>query len=343
LKVIDKRNGGKADALNVGINVATGRLILAVDADVILDADAVTHLARPFIEDDCTVATSGMIRPQNGTTIENGRIGRTGLPVPMLERMQVLEYLRAYGVGRLCFNWIGAHLIISGAFGLFDRKTLIALGGYQPHAVGEDMELVVRIHRHLREARVPYRVSFSADALCLTEAPFSRVDFGKQRTRWHMGLLSTLRIHRYMMLNPRYGAIGFVAFPFFVVELFAPVLEALALIGFPLAWLTGAVSGERALWMVLTGVLLSTSVSLFAVLIDTAGFDFLTGLKPRLVLAMLGFVEHVGYRQLTILYRLRAFERYYRTIQLRSGWKSPTRAPARPAAGADPSSTAEPT
>ena len=233
---MDKRNGGKADALNAGINMAASQLVLAIDADVVLDRFALVDLALPFITDPTTVACSGMIRPYNGCAVRRGRLGRVGMPSTLLESCQVIEYLRAYGIGRLFFNRLNAHLIISGAFGLFDRDLLLQLGGYQRHAIGEDMELVVRIHRYFAEHHRAYRVWFSADALCLTEAPHSLTDFGKQRTRWHQGLLSTLRIHRGMTAKRRYGMVGLVAFPYFFLELYAPVFEALGWLALVPLW-----------------------------------------------------------------------------------------------------------
>jgi len=325
LIVVDKRNGGKGDALNAGINMASKPLLLATDADVVLDSFAIVQLALAFAIDPTVVATSGMIRPHNGCGIERGRVSRVALPARSIELLQIVEYLRAYGIGRLFFNRFNAHLIISGALGLFNRQLLLEIGGYQPHAIAEDMELVVRIHRHCAERQRPYRVRFSADALCWTEAPRTLVDLGNQRTRWHLGLLSVLRVNRRMTFNARYGAAGLLAFPFFGLELYAPVLDALGWATLPALWAAGVLTGDwMVLWLVVA-VMLSVTVSLAAVFLDAVGFALFRRPVDRLSLVACALIEHVGYRQWTVYCRLRAFYRYYRTIQLKSTWRSPSR------------------
>lgn len=328
LRVVDKRNGGKADALNAGINEAMFGLVLAIDADVVLDPDALAHLALPFVLSPATIAASGIIRPQNGCEITAGRLTHVGLPTRWLERIQVLEYLRAYGVGRMFFNAIDAHLIVSGAFGLFSRQALIDLGGYQPHSVGEDMELVVRLVRAARERGTPGRIAFSSDALCLTEAPHSWKALGGQRTRWHQGLLSTLRLHRRMIGRSRYGLSGVLVFPYFLLELYYPVVEALGWIVPPLAAIAGVISPLRMFEILFVFAGLGSLVSLAAIAIDAACFPFFTDLKTRLILIGAAALEHCGYHQATIVFRLRAFLRYYRGLQLKTAWQPPRRAAA---------------
>lgn len=335
LVVLDKKNGGKADALNAGICFATHPLVLAVDADVVLQEDALLHLALPFVLDRRIRATSGLIRPQNGNTIEAGRLTATGLPSGWLEAFQTLEYMRAYSIGRVGFDRLNAQLIISGAFGLFDRSLILRLEGYQPHAVGEDMELVVRAHRLLRSEGTDYRVAFAVDALCLTEAPHTFGTFGGQRTRWHQGLLSTLRLHKDMAFRPAWGSIGLIAFPYYLLELFAPVLEGAGWLALPLLWAGGAIGSNEITLFVGVSVLMSGSVSVFAVWLDAAYFKFFVRVRDRLILCVLALLEQVGYRQLTVYYRLRAFVRYYWKVQLKSGWKPPARK-RHPSGGAGP-------
>jgi cellulose synthase/poly-beta-1,6-N-acetylglucosamine synthase-like glycosyltransferase len=334
LRVVDKRNGGKADALNAGINHANYPLVLIVDADVYVEPDALLHLALPFALEPATVATSGMIRPRNGCTVEDGVLVGTGLPPTLLEGFQVVEYLRAYGVGRLFFNRLNAQLLISGAFGLFSRRLLVDVGGYQPHAIGEDVELVVRIHRHLRHKNAPYRIAFSADALCLTEAPHSLRDLGRQRTRWHQGLLSTLRLHKGMAFRRRYGPVGTIAFPYFFFELIFPIVEALVWLVVPALLVVGAMGPAGVGRFIAIAVLAGMAVSLAAIAIDAASFAFFRRAVDRWRLVLLALLEPLGYRQCTMFYRLRTFVRYYRDIQLRSGWRSPARlAPSGSASG----------
>jgi cellulose synthase/poly-beta-1,6-N-acetylglucosamine synthase-like glycosyltransferase len=323
LIVVDKRNGGKADALNVGISMASRRLVLAIDADVVLDRRALVHLALPFLLDSSTVATSGVIRPYGGNRPERGG---AAMPSRLLAAFQALEYVRAYGIGRLFFNRLNAHLLISGAFGLFDRELLLEVGGYQPHAVGEDIELVTRIHRHSVAANRPYRIGFSAYALCYTETPHSLRDLGKQRTRWHQGLLSTLRIHRGMALDRRLGVIGALTLPYFTLELFAPALEVIGWVTLPAFWWAGVLPPSALPLFVAVSVLLSTTVSLAAILLDAAHFGQFRRMADRGRLIGFALAEHIGYRQCLIYFRLRGIYRYYRAVHVKSSWSSPARA-----------------
>jgi cellulose synthase/poly-beta-1,6-N-acetylglucosamine synthase-like glycosyltransferase len=325
LLVVDKRNGGKADALNVGLNLADTPLVLATDADVLFDEHALFHLALPFVLHSDTVVTSGMIRLYNGCALGRDRVKRLHMPRTPLEACQVVEYLRAYGLGRLFFNRFGGHLIVSGAFGLFDRQLLLGVGGYQTHAIGEDMELVARLHRHCIEHERPYRIAYAAHAICYTEAPHALKEFGKQRTRWHHGLLTTLRIHRYMAFNRRYGPIGWVTMPYYFVELYAPALEALGWVMLPILWMAGALPLSTLGLFAAVSVLMTTSVSLAAILLDAIYCGSYRGVD-RVKLVVSALIEPFWYRPCTVYFRLRAFYRYYRTIHLKTAWKSPTRA-----------------
>ncbi len=326
LLVVDKRNGGKADALNAGINHARHELVCCIDADVVLDRWALYHLALPFVADPDTIASSGMIRLSNGCRIEDARVVEARLPKRWLELLQVLEYVRAYAIGRMFFNFASAHLIISGAFGLFRRRNLVEVGGYQPAAIGEDIELVVRLHERQRKDGKRYRIQFVADAVCYTEGPHSVPELGRQRTRWHLGLLSTLRIHSDLLLRPRYGVVGLLAMPYFTFfELLAPIIEAVGWGVLPLALVFGRLEpGLMALFLG-AAMLFGTAVSMAAVAIDALENEFRPRARDQARLALGAVVEHFGYHQMTVWFRLRAFWRYYRTIQVHGGWRSPLR------------------
>ncbi len=326
LLVVDKRNGGKADALNAGINHARHELVCCIDADVVLDRWALYHLALPFVADPSTLASSGMIRLSNGCRIVDARVVEERLPDRWLELLQVLEYVRAYAIGRMFFNVADAHLIISGAFGLFRRQALVDVGGYQPAAIGEDLELVVRLHQRKRDAGERYRIQFVVDAVCYTEGPHSWSELGRQRTRWHQGLLTTLRIHSDLLLRPRYGVIGLLALPYFTfVELLAPIVEALGWGGLPLALAVGWVPPTAIVAFLAAAILFGTAVSMAAVAIDAIENESRPRVRDQARLALAAFVEHFGYHQLLVWYRLRAFWRYYLTVQVHGGWRSPLR------------------
>ncbi len=332
LSVIDKKNGGKADALNAGIDRAAHELVCAVDADVLLDRWALFHLVRPFLDDRRTVAASGMIRLASGRLADgcrqdDGRVVERRLARGWLERFQVLEYLRAFAVGRMFFNRFDGHVIISGAFGLFRRRELVEIGGYHPFSIGEDMELVVRLHRHLRAAGRTYRIRFVADAICYTEAPHSIGELGRQRTRWHQGLLTTLRVHRGMLLRRRFGVVGLAVLPYYLLfELLAPLVELAGWLLLPVSWWLGMVAAPLMGVFMAVAVLLGTAASLLALAIDVAELRFLTRPADVFTLAAVAALENFGYHHLTLFFRCRAFPHFYRQLHLRGGWRPPQRA-----------------
>ncbi len=231
LVVVRKPNTGRrADALNVGINAARKPLVLMIDADSLLEHDALLRVVRPFVDDPVrTVAVGGVIRPVNGSVVERGRVTAVRMPASRLASVQVVEYLRSFLFARTAWSRLGALLVISGAFGLFRRDVLVEVGGVDLDCIGEDAELVTRIHRRMREQRRPYRVAFLPDPVCWTEVPQTLAVLGRQRRRWSRGLGEVLWTHRRMMLNPRYGAVGLLAMPYFLVfELLSPVVEVFA-------------------------------------------------------------------------------------------------------------------
>jgi len=214
LWVISKENGGKADALNAGINAARYPYVCAVDADAVLEPDALLRVAAPIVQDpERVVASGGIIRIANGCVIDDGRVMDVRLPRSRLATLQVVEYFRAFLVGRVAWSKMNALLIISGAFGLFKRSLVVAAGGYATATVGEDVELVVRFHRTLRDRRRRYRIVFVPDPVCWTEAPEDLKTLATQRRRWQRGLVETLVTHRAAIGNPRAGAFGLVALP----------------------------------------------------------------------------------------------------------------------------------
>ncbi len=228
LVVVDKYNGGKADALNVGINVSSKAYIICIDADCILHKDALLILAKPFLEksDEHVIATGGVIRVANSCVIKGGSLLKINVPTNMLARVQVVEYLRAFLLGRMAWSKLDGLLIISGAFGMFDKDIAIKAGGYDIKTVGEDMELVIRMRRYMIENNLKYSVSYIPNPLCWTEAPETFSILGKQRSRWTRGTMETLWIHRRMFLNPKYKILGLLSVPYwFIFEYLAPIIE----------------------------------------------------------------------------------------------------------------------
>jgi cellulose synthase/poly-beta-1,6-N-acetylglucosamine synthase-like glycosyltransferase len=313
LLVVDKANGGKADALNVGLNLATGDLVCVIDADTIVDADALPRLARPFLADADTIATGGMIRVANGSRVAGGRVVETGAPTNPIAGMQVGEYLRAFLFGRLGWNHLGGTLIISGAFGLFNREAMIAAGGYTHDTVGEDMELVIKLRRRAYEAGQRHRVAFVPDAVAWTEVPESLRVLGRQRDRWHRGLSDVLWRHRDMLFNPRYGAMGMVGLPYFlVVELLAPVTELLGWVALAAWVLVGALNTSTALLFFGIAYGLNAVHVTLALLADELSFPRYRRTRDRLLVIGWSLLETFGYRQMTVIWRVRGLWRFMR-------------------------------
>ncbi len=306
LWVVDKENGGKADALNAGLNYCRTPLFCAMDADSLLERDALVRLVRPFLMDASTVAAGGTIRIVNGCRVNAGAVTEVALPRSLLARLQVMEYLRAFLAGRVGWNALGSTLIISGAFGLFRRSTVVEAGGYARDTVGEDMELVVRLHRHCRERHQSYRIDFLPDPVAWTECPETLRVLGRQRDRWQRGLLQALTRHRGMLLNPRYGVLGLVAFPYYLfLEGFGPALELLAYLVFIVALATGALSTLYAVTFFLVAFGLGALLSVAAIALEELGFHRYERPGDLVQLLLLAGIETLGYRQLSSYWRLR--------------------------------------
>ncbi|MDG5767601.1 glycosyltransferase [Balneolales bacterium ANBcel1] len=311
LVVVDKVNGRKADALNAGLNIANNDLICAVDADSMLEPDVIVKMLRVFMEDENTIAVGGVIRVANGCTYKHRMVDRVLLPKTFLGRIQAVEYLRAFLFGRVGWDYFDSLLVISGAFGVFDRKAVIKAGGYLHDTVGEDMELVVRLHKYHRDNDIPYRIRFISEPVCWTEVPEDRKTLAKQRNRWHRGLADSLFRHRDMMLRPSYGKPGMVAMPFFVFgELLAPVIELSGFILVGISLWMGAINVTFALLFLTFAIVLGMILSISAVLLEemtTRRYD-----RPMdvVVLAVYALFENFGYRQLHAWWRLKGLVDY---------------------------------
>jgi cellulose synthase/poly-beta-1,6-N-acetylglucosamine synthase-like glycosyltransferase len=304
--VIRKVNAGKANGSNAGINAARFPLICFIDADSILDKDALLHVVKPFVEDPGhVVATGGCVRVANGSVVSHGEIVDARMPRGWLARIQVIEYLRAFLMGRAGWSRLRGLLIISGAFGLFRRDVLVEVGGYDSACAGEDAELVARLHHHLRRARRRYEIVFIAEPVCWTEVPSTFRDLGDQRRRWSRGLAETLTKHRAMAANPRYGRMGLVVIPYFVLfELLTPIVEVTGIAAVTLGLALGVVNVPFALLFFTVWIGFGVLLSITALAIEEFSYhryrrwrDFGLGLAAALL-------ENVGFRQLHAWWRL---------------------------------------
>lgn len=327
LWVIDKENGGKADALNVGLNYCRTPVFCAIDADTLLENDALIRVARPFLEDRSTVAVGGIIRIINGCTVGHGRVTRVRLPSNLIARLQVIEYLRAFLAGRVGWSALNAMLIISGAFGLFRRATVVDAGGFAADTVGEDMELVVRLHRYCLERNLKYRITFVPDPVAWTECPESLKVLGRQRDRWHRGLVQTLMTHSKMLLNPRYGRVGMLAFPyFFFLEMLGPLIETLGYFSFAVSIAFGTVDTRFALAFLLLAFTFGVGLSSISLILEELTFRRYKRGADFVQLFLLALVENFGYRQMSVYWRMKglltARKRHTWGVMVRKGFQN---------------------
>ena len=316
LIVVDKENGGKADALNTGINISRYPLFCGIDADSVLEDDALLKAAKPYLEDETVVAVGGMVRVVNGCEVERGRVKKVHLPREDTAVFQVTEYLRAFLTGRMGWSAMNGLLIVSGAFGLFRRDVVIKCGGYRQDTVGEDMELVVRMHHYLRENNIPYRIVFVPDPVCWTEVPEAVSVLAGQRNRWHRGLLDTMLIHRSMWFNRRYGVIGTLAGPYYILfELFGPVIEGTGYLVVLLTFILGIAHVEILILFFIVAGFHGVFFSVGAVLLEEISFHRYP--RPSDLLYLIGYavVENFGYRQMTVYWRIKALWDYVRGVR----------------------------
>jgi cellulose synthase/poly-beta-1,6-N-acetylglucosamine synthase-like glycosyltransferase len=315
LLIIDKESGGsKADAVNAGLNAATSPYVCVVDADSVLERDALLRIMMPIMADPKrVVAVGGIIRVLNGSVIEGGHLKRVRLPRKSIEVIQVIEYLRAFLIGREAWGQGNMLMIISGAFGVFRTDLVRAVGGYRSRAIGEDFDLVARLHRHLLEKRVGYHIDFVPDPMCWTEVPSDLQSLARQRARWQKGLLDVLWPNRDMLFRPRYGRIGFLALPhLWLFELFAPILEITGIATIVLAACLGVLSRQFFLQFLLFGYAFATVISIGAVLQEEVTYKRYNDWQDVVRLVSYCFLEHFPYRQLHMIWRLQGLWQYLR-------------------------------
>jgi cellulose synthase/poly-beta-1,6-N-acetylglucosamine synthase-like glycosyltransferase len=315
LIVLDKEAAGsKADAINAALNMASKPYVCVVDADAVLESDALLRIMAPVSNDpDRVVAAGGIVRVINGSRVRDGAIREVRLPWGFLEMTQVEEYLRAFLIGREGWNYFNMLLIISGAFGVFRTDICKQIGGFRRGAIGEDFDVVVRMHRFLREQKKEYRIQFVADPVCWTEVPSTLRSLGNQRARWHKGLIDSLWHNRRMLFNPKYGRIGCVAIPYhWLFELIAPVLEFLGWVSIIGAACLGVLSREFFMQFLLFGYVFSTLISIGSVLIEEMTYRRYNNWRDLGFLICFCFLEHFPYRQIHTLWRLRGIWEFLR-------------------------------
>lgn len=318
LVMIDKENGGKADAINAGVNAARYPLVCVIDADSLLEEHSLIRAVLPFIEDADTIAAGGIVRIANGCRVERGRVTEVRLPDNPLAMFQAVEYLRAFLAGRVAQSAINGLLIISGAFGVFRRDAVIEVGGLRADTIGEDMELVTRLHRFYRERRRRFRIVFQPEPTCWTEAPETLQMLARQRNRWQRGTLQVIGFHSRMLFNPRYGVVGLLAMPFYLIfEALGPMIELTGYVVTVFALVFGLLDWRFAELFFLAAIVYGSLLSVASVALEELSFRRYPKTTDLLKLAAYGVLENFGYRQLATWWRIVGVIDYFKGKQ---GW-----------------------
>jgi cellulose synthase/poly-beta-1,6-N-acetylglucosamine synthase-like glycosyltransferase len=326
LTVIDKVKGGKSDALNTGIQLSESKYIGCIDVDCLLHPDALLHVVRAFFQRSRkrVIAVGGVIRVANSCKIGGGALEEIRLPKNWLARFQLLEYTRSFLLGRMAWGRIDSLMIISGAFGFFDREIAQEVGGYDIDTVGEDLEIVFRIRKHMHTKGVPYTIEYLPDPLCWTEVPEEVDILINQRDRWSRGNLETLQRHREMLFNPRYGRLGMLSYPYwFLYEWLSPLLEFFGFLTVLLFWYLGMLNTQ--FFLAVTVMLYSFAVmfSLFAILWEVWSYNQYS--RPRDILILIGcaFLEPIVFHPIVVWSSVRGS--YKKLFRMRAGWGSQVR------------------
>jgi cellulose synthase/poly-beta-1,6-N-acetylglucosamine synthase-like glycosyltransferase len=310
--VIDKENGGKADALNAGINVSQYPIFCCIDADSILDPEALLRASRLFFEDKTVIAVGGIVLPLNGAVVEGGTIKEFKAPKKLIELFQSIEYTRGFLAGRIGWSILKSLLIISGAFGVFRKDMVISIGGYRK-TVGEDMDLVVRLHKYCLENKIPYKIAFIPDPICYTQVPTDWTSLLKQRNRWHRGLIDSLLYSKDMFLNPKYKSVGIIGFPYFIfVEALGPIIEFAGYVSLIIFYILDLISKEYAFLFFCLAFVWGMWINIASVFLDNYLYRRYSSLADIIKLLFVGILEFFGYRQLIVTERIIATFQFWR-------------------------------
>lgn len=311
LTLVKKENGGKADALNMGINISKFPLFVSLDADSILQRDSISNIVMPFMEDDTTIAVGGSIKVANQVVLDKGKVIKVMPPKKILTIFQTIEYYRVFLTTRVWFNSFNGNLIISGAFGLFRKNVVLNVGGYDTGTIGEDMDLVVKLHSFYRKNKLKYKIKYEHKAICWSQVPEKLKDLKGQRRRWHIGLITSLTSHRYIFLNPKYGLVGIFSFLYFVVyEMLSCIIDVFGLIIILISYSSGLLNLKFLVTFLFIYISYSVIISLTSIILENYIFKYIFNLSTFLKLMFFAMLESFGYRQLCSWYRIMGFIGY---------------------------------
>ena len=326
LTVIDKENGGKSDALNTGMQLSENQYIGCIDVDCLLLPDALLHVVKSFYQrsEKRVIAVGGVIRIANSCVINGGALEEIRLPKNWLAKFQLLEYTRSFLLGRMAFGRMDSLLIISGAFGFFDREIALACGGYDTNTVGEDMEIVFRMRRYMVENKLPHTIEYIPDPLCWTEVPESRKILVNQRDRWSRGNFETLYKHRDMFFNPKYGRLGMISYPYwFFYEWLAPLLEFFGFFSIILFYYLGILNVPFFIAITTMIYVYSIMFSFYAILWEVYSYNEYKKVKDILILMGCAIVEPIIFHPIVVFAAVRG--NYKKLFKIQSGWGTITR------------------
>lgn len=311
ITVVRKDNGGKADSLNLGINTARYPYFICMDADSMLQYDSLKNITKPMLEQEDIVACGGLIRISNNVNFENGRVKEYKLPKSLLASMQVLEYDRSFFASRIMLDGFNGNLIISGAFGIFKRDLVIDVGGYDTNTVGEDMELVMKLHVFCKLHNMKYSIKYVPDAICWSQAPERLKDLIKQRKRWHIGLFQSMTKYKELFLNMKFGLISFISYIYFLIyELLSPIIEIIGIVVTISAYFLNLIDIQFMIIFFLLyaafGTILSLTIFLARVYLQNSKLK----VKDIIKAICLCFIEIAGLRQIMSIARMTAFIGY---------------------------------
>ncbi|MFS4416922.1 glycosyltransferase family 2 protein [Maribacter sp. 2307ULW6-5] len=326
LTVVDKENGGKSDALNTGMALSTNQYVGCIDVDCLLLPDALLHVVKSFYQHSHkkVIAVGGVIRVANSCKIQGGELEEIRLPKNWLARFQLLEYTRSFILGRMAWGRIDSLLIISGAFGFFDREVALAVGGYDTNTVGEDMEIIFKMRRYMHDKKEPYTVAYIPDPLCWTEVPEDAKILVNQRDRWARGNLETLFKHKEMFLNPKYGRLGMLSYPYwFFYEWLAPLLEFFGFFTLVLFYFLGILNWDFFLAITVAVYTFSVMFSFYAILWDVFSYNQYRRTKDLLLLMFCAIIEPVTFHPIVVWSAVRG--NYKKLFKIKSGWGTQVR------------------
>jgi cellulose synthase/poly-beta-1,6-N-acetylglucosamine synthase-like glycosyltransferase len=328
IRVVQKENGGKSDAINAGLNVGEAEYVCVLDADVIMEQHALFYAIQPFVaeKDANVVAVGGNIRIYHGSTVPLGEIKDLGTPDKPLYLLQILEYIRSFSLYRLGWSSMNSVPLISGAFGVFRREIILKLGGYQRFSKGEDFEIILRLHEHHLRQGKRYSIRQLVRPICFTGAPSSLKELAGQRKRWQIGLLSSLRVYRHLLFRPRFGTLGCVVLPYMLIfEALSPFLEFLGYLLLIVSIFAQPLALEVFFLFVFTLVAGSVTANINALISEALVIGLYRKRRDLLKLILTGVLEPFGYHQLNQWWKIRATIFFFRNIHIVSTWQPPQR------------------